>query len=140
MRFFSLILLLITFLAGCISVMPEKLSKKVIAEDLLLVGKGKSSFYSDSFAGKTTASGEIYLPNEFSAAHPSLPFGTLVLVRLVSGRKFVVVRVNDRGPFVGERRIDLSWAAAKKLGIISRGVAQVEIYIIPEKSRLAAML
>lgn len=140
MRLFLLILLSFVFLAGCISATSERFGGTVVTDDLLFVEKGKASYYSDSFAGKTTASGEIYVPEEFSAAHQTLPFGTLVLVKALSGRKFVVVRINDRGPFIGERRIDLSRAAAKKLGIISLGVAKVEIFVIPERSRLAAML
>ncbi len=140
MRWFLLILLPFVFLTGCISATPEKLGGIIITDDLLFVEKGIASYYADSFGGKTTASGDVYIPEEFSAAHQTLPFGTLVLVKSVSGRKFVVVRINDRGPFIGERRIDLSRAAAKKLGIIASGIAKVEIFVIPERSRLAAML
>lgn len=76
---------------------------------------GTASYYSDSFAGEQTANGEIYDPNAFTAAHPSLPFGTWVTVAGAGGT--VSVRINDRGPFVGGRIIDLSRAAAQAIGL-----------------------
>lgn len=76
---------------------------------------GTASFYDDSFAGEKTANGEVYDPNAFTAAHPSLPFGTWVTVRGPGGA--VSVRINDRGPYVGGRIIDLSRAAAQAIGL-----------------------
>ena len=76
---------------------------------------GVASMYSDSFAGERTANGETYDPGAFTAAHPSLPFGTWVTVTGPAGS--VSVRINDRGPFVGGRIIDLSRAAAEAIGI-----------------------
>lgn len=76
---------------------------------------GTASVYHDSFTGETTANGESYDPNAFTAAHPSLPFGTWVTVSGPSGS--IQVRINDRGPFVGGRIIDLSRAAGQALGI-----------------------
>lgn len=76
---------------------------------------GMASFYHDSFAGESTSNGETYDPNAFTAAHPSLPFGTWVTVTGPAGS--VQVRINDRGPFVGGRVIDLSRAAAQAIGV-----------------------
>lgn len=79
------------------------------------VQSGTASYYDDSFAGEKTANGEIYDPNAFTAAHPSLPFGTWVNVSGPGGS--VSVRINDRGPFIGGRIIDLSRAAAQAIGL-----------------------
>lgn len=88
---------------------------------------GKASYYSYEFGGRKTANGEIFNPQELTAAHRSLPFDTEVLVKNLSNGKEVVVRINDRGPFVPGRIIDLSKAAAEKLDIIQSGIAEVEI-------------
>lgn len=89
--------------------------------------KGTASWYGPSFHGKKTANGEIYNMHAMTAAHKTLPLGTVVSVRnLRNGRK-IVVRINDRGPFVRGRIIDLSNAAAKKIGMIAEGTAPVEI-------------
>lgn len=86
---------------------------------------GIASMYADSFSGERTANGEKYDPNAFTAAHPSLPLGTWVTVTGPSGS--VAVRINDRGPFVGGRIIDLSRAAAEASGVI--GIAKVAISV-----------
>lgn len=91
---------------------------------------GYASFYADSFVGKMTASGEIYDANQLTAAHRSLPFGTKLKVTNLDNQLSVVVRVNDRGPFVSGRIIDLSSRAAKELDIIKNGVARVKIEVI----------
>jgi len=88
---------------------------------------GKASYYGDEFHGDTTASGEIYDQNEFSAAHRKLPFGTLVLVVNEKKNKQVVVNVNDRGPYYKKRIIDLSVAAAKRIEMYEGGTARVKI-------------
>ena len=91
--------------------------------------KGIDSFYGKDFHGKRTASGEIYDMNGISAAHRTLPFSTLVEVKnLENGRK-ITVRVNDRGPFVQGRIIDLSVGAAKALGMYDTGTAMVELRV-----------
>ena len=77
-----------------------------------------------------TASGEMMNPQAMTAAHPTLPFGTRVRVTDVASHRAVVVRINDRGPFVKGRIIDLSTAAAEALGIIGRGVAMVEVEVV----------
>lgn len=88
---------------------------------------GKASYYSDNLSGSKTANGERYKPTEYTAAHKKLPFGTKVKVTNTTNGKSVTVRINDRGPFVAGRIIDVSKAAAKELGLISAGVAKVKI-------------
>lgn len=90
---------------------------------------GLASYYADSLAGRRTASGERYTPTDMTAAHRTLPFGTLVEVRRDDGRT-VVVRVNDRGPHKRDRIIDLSRRAAEELGIVRAGVALVSLRIV----------
>ena len=94
---------------------------------------GLASFYSDKFEGKKTASGELYKGSKMTAAHRTLSFGTRVRVTNLSNSKSVVVTVNDRGPFVKNRVIDLSRAAAEKLGYIEEGVAEVKVEPISKK-------
>jgi rare lipoprotein A len=89
--------------------------------------RGLASFY--GYHAKT-ANGEMMNPQAMTAAHPSLPFGTHVRVTDVNTRRMVVVRINDRGPFVQGRIIDLSTAAAQVLGIVDRGVAMVEVEVV----------
>lgn len=86
---------------------------------------GHASWY--SLPANTTANGERMDPNELTAAHRSLPFGTRVLVENLTNGRSVVVRINDRGPFIGGRIIDLSKAAAESIGMLSSGTAQVRI-------------
>ena len=96
-----------------------------IAEDL---GSGMASWYGTDFAGRRTASGEAFDPGEYTAAHRTLPFGSRV--RVSRGGKSVVVRINDRGPFHGNRVIDLSRAAASDLGLVSAGSGQVQLALL----------
>jgi len=87
--------------------------------------EGIASWYGEEFAGRPTASGEIFNPAMFTAAHPTLPFGTVLTVTNMQNQRQVTVRVNDRGPFVAARIIDLSRAAAEALGMAHYGVAPV---------------
>jgi len=89
--------------------------------------RGLASYY--GYRSKT-ANGEMMNPSAMTAAHKTLPFGTRVKVTDVSSRRSVVVRINDRGPFIKGRIIDLSTAAAQALGIVGRGVAAVEVEVI----------
>ena len=91
------------------------------------VQKGKATFYSKRATGARTANGERLHHDSLTCAHRTYPFGTLLRVKNPANGKEVVVRVTDRGPFVRGRIIDLSWRAAKELGIIAQGVAMVEI-------------
>jgi len=92
------------------------------------IGSGVASYYSNALHGRPTASGERYDRGDLTAAHRSLAFGTcLVVVNAENGRS-VRVRVNDRGPYAKERLIDVSFAAARELGMLHRGVARVRLY------------
>ena len=91
---------------------------------------GIASWYGPGFDGNLTANGEVYDMNGISAAHKTLPFGTVVrVVELDTGRS-IVVRINDRGPFVEGRIIDLSKGAAEELGIIDKGITRVGLRIV----------
>ncbi len=91
------------------------------------VQTGEASYYADKFEGRKTANGEIYRHNKLTAAHRTLAFGTKLKVTNLSNGKSVMVTVNDRGPFVKGRIIDLSKSAATKLGYVRDGVAKVKI-------------
>jgi rare lipoprotein A len=91
---------------------------------------GQASWYGGKFHGRTTASGETFDTNALTAAHKTLPFGTVVEVTNLDNGKAVTVRINDRGPFVEGRIIDLSRAAAEKLDMVGTGVARVEIHLV----------
>lgn len=91
---------------------------------------GKASFYADKFEGRSTASGEKYKHNKLTAAHKSLPFGTKLRVTNIANNQMVEVVVNDRGPYVDNRIIDLSKSAAEKLGFVNQGLADVKIEVI----------
>ncbi|NQV00814.1 MAG: septal ring lytic transglycosylase RlpA family protein [Parcubacteria group bacterium] len=89
-----------------------------------------ASWYGEFFHGKTTASGEKYdMYDPFTAAHKTLPFKTKVKITYLSNGKSIIVRINDRGPYVPGRGIDLSYAGAKKLGLIEKGFDVVKIEI-----------
>ncbi len=97
------------------------------------VVEGEASFYADSFHGKTSASGEEYNKRKYTAAHRTLPFDTRVKVTNLDNERSVWVRINDRGPFVEGRIIDLSRAAAKKLRMTDQGTARVRLEIYEEE-------
>jgi len=90
---------------------------------------GLASYYGREHDGRRTASGEIFDMNEMTAAHRTLPFGTRVRVTDLANGRQVTVRINDRGPFRRGRILDLSYAAARKLGIVGRGVAKVRVAV-----------
>lgn len=91
---------------------------------------GKASFYADKFEGHPTASGEKYKHNKLTAAHKTLPFGTVVRVTNLANNSTVEVVINDRGPYVDGRVIDLSRSAAEKLGFINLGVTDVKLDVV----------
>lgn len=91
---------------------------------------GKASYYGDEFHGKKTASGETYDKWKFTCAHRELPFGTRVRVTNQTNSKSVIVRVNDRGPFVKGRIIDLSFVAAREIAMIKEGIIKVKIEVV----------
>jgi len=91
---------------------------------------GVASYYGNEFEGRRTASGVPYRGRFMTCAHRTLPFGTVIRVTDVETSKSVVVKVNDRGPYAKGRLVDLSLAAARKLGIVERGVARVTVEIV----------
>jgi rare lipoprotein A len=93
--------------------------------------KGLASWYGNPFHGRKTASGEVYNMHEISAAHKTLPLHTWVEVKNLKNNKRMVVRINDRGPFIDGRIIDLSQAAAKELGVYRPGTAPVVVTALP---------
>lgn len=112
--------------------MPPALTEPADSEPGVLLGRGLASWYGGRFHGRRTASGERFDREDFTAAHPSLPFGARLCVRSMVNGKAVVVRVNDRGPFTPGRVIDLSQAAAEELGMTGLGLKQVELWHIGE--------
>jgi len=96
----------------------------------LRVWKGTASWYGSRFHGRRTANGETYDMYAYTAAHPTLPFGSLV--RLVNPRtgRSQLVRINDRGPFVDDREIDVSYGVARRLGMTEKGLARVRIELL----------
>jgi rare lipoprotein A len=91
---------------------------------------GNASFYADKFEGSPTASGEKYKHNKLTAAHKSLPFGTKVRLTNTKNNQSVEVVINDRGPYVEDRIVDVSKSAAEKLGFINQGLAEVKLEVI----------
>ena len=127
------LVLLAVFVAaiGCATTRPLAAADSHRADKPALRTKtGLASYYAHERDGRRTASGETFDMQEMTAAHRTLPFGTRVRVtNLRNGRK-AVVRINDRGPFRGHRILDVSYAAARKLGFASRGLARVRIEVI----------
>lgn len=91
------------------------------------VQTGKASYYSKRWTGRRTANGDRLHHDSLTCAHRTYPFGTLLQVTNPANGRVVVVRVNDRGPFVRGRIVDLSWGAARELGILAQGIAQVRV-------------
>lgn len=94
--------------------------------------RGIASYYHDKFHGRTTASGERFDQSAYSAAHPTLPFGTVVRVTCVDTGNSVVVTVNDRGPFKKGRVIDLSRKAARDLDMVEKGLTRVRVEVLQQ--------
>ena len=120
MRISSLILTMLLCL------MPGILQAAASAD----VQEGEASYYADSLSGNKTASGEPYDKNAMTAAHRTLPFGTKVKVTYLKTGQSVEVVINDRGPHVKDRIIDLSGAAAKKIGLVDAGHGKVKVEVI----------
>lgn len=96
------------------------------------IGGGEASYYGDELAGNPTASGETFDPGKLTAAHRTLPLGSRVRVTNPANGESVVVRINDRGPFHGNRVIDLSLAAAREIGLLKSGVGEVRMALLPD--------
>ena len=110
----------------CLLVLAVPLSAREGGRHL---GTGQASYYAQSFNGKRTANGEAYSPGAMTAAHRSAPFGSMIRVRHLGNGREVVVRINDRGPWTKGRVIDLSWAAAKQIGLHRSGTARVSLML-----------
>jgi len=133
-RFLILCLLIILGLVSCAS------SNKVVSSDVVYKQKepetvgdiqyGVSSYYADKFHGRRTANGEIYDMYGISGAHQTLPLNSIVKITNLENNKNLVIRVNDRGPFLKERIFDCSYGAAVKLGFISKGTAIVKVEVL----------
>lgn len=119
----AILALLAVMAYGCRTTTPQPAK---VAETL----RGVASWYGEEFAGRTTANGEIFDPAQLTAAHRTLPFGTVLDVLNPKTNQSVRVRVNDRGPYIGGRVIDLSYAAAQKIGLIEPGIGEVQIAIV----------
>lgn len=96
------------------------------------IGSGMASYYGRKFAGRRTASGDAFDPDGYTAAHRTLPFGSKVRVTNARTGASVTVRINDRGPWHGNRLIDLSDAAARDIGLMSAGSGKVELALLSE--------
>lgn len=108
----------------------KKSPQDAVIPDGRLYESGQASFYASKFHGRKTASGEIYDSLAYTAAHKTLPFNTKVRVENSSNGKSVIVRINDRGPFVPTRIIDVSQLAAKELDFVVEGKTDVDIYVV----------
>jgi len=110
-----------------------QIADPVAAEEKIFkaIGQGTASYYGRELAGNRTASGERFNPHGFTAAHRTLPLGTKLRVTNVANGRSVIVRVNDRGPFVGRRLIDVSLGAAQEIQMVRSGTAQVRLELVP---------
>lgn len=138
------VLVLVALVGFTLIVNEDKISEPVVTENISSVdnaeitadrslvefvdkGNMKASWYGPGFHGRLTANGEIYDQMSFTAAHKSLKFGTLLKITNPRNNKSVVIRINDRGPYVSGRDLDLSKAAALELGMVKRGVAKIKV-------------
>ncbi|RYD43906.1 MAG: septal ring lytic transglycosylase RlpA family protein [Sphingomonadales bacterium] len=104
----------------------------VAIDDETEIGGGTASYYGNELAGNRTASGERFDPGQLTAAHRSLPFGSMVRVTNTSNGDSVIVRINDRGPFSHGRIIDVSTAAAREIGMHRSGTARVKLALLSD--------
>jgi len=124
----TVIISLLFLLAGLYSCRPSR--PAVSPPPAGFVETGIASWYGPEFHGKPTSSREIFDQNDLTAAHQTLPFGTMVLVTNLDNGRQVTVRINDRGPFIKGRIIDLSYAAARMLGMVGPGTARVRLEVV----------
>jgi rare lipoprotein A len=135
MQKFSLIIVLfLMILNACGSKQTAQSSRRHLTQDGFIktgqVLEGQASWYGGFFHGRRTANGEVFNKHELTAAHKSLPFGTILQVTNPETEKTIRVRINDRGPYIGKRILDLSQAAAHKLGYMGKGVAPLVAEIV----------
>lgn len=119
-----------TSAAGARAVAADEAPPEAASDVQSELPEGEASYYGDELAGRPTASGERFDPARMTAAHRTLPMGTRLRVTNVRNGESVIVRVNDRGPFSGNRALDLSYAAARQIGMIRTGTSRVRIEIL----------
>jgi len=117
---------------GRLKLIEERINSIEITKGIFVnrncrIQEGIASWYGEKFHGRPTSSGEPFLLYRFTAASRELPLGTYVLVRNVENNRIVVVKINDRGPYVDGRILDLSKAAARELGMVRKGLARVQV-------------
>jgi rare lipoprotein A len=142
-------LIVVVLLGGCSSLWqpspsvvtaPQPAPSPPISNVPRTVQTGIASWYGPGFHGKRTSNGEVYNQYDMTAAHPTLPLGSRVMVTNVQTNQSVEVRINDRGPFVGGRVIDLSYAAARTIGLYEPGTAAVRIEVLLAAAPTLAVL
>ena len=137
LRAFALLLIFVAFLAGCSSPAPKPVYFP--GYPIGYVERGMASWYGPGFHGNKTANGERYDMHQLTAAHRTLPLGSIALIRSTSTGKEVTVRINDRGPFAKGRVLDLSYAGAHRLGMLGHGTDQIELRVIGFQGRTSDM-
>ncbi len=131
MRVFSAVLMPLLLTVSAAAQNAEITSDTVVdIDEETEIGGGMASYYGDELAGNRTASGERFNPAQLTAAHRSLPFGSMVRVTNTSNGDSVIVRINDRGPFSHGRVIDVSHAAAREIGMHRSGTARVKLALL----------
>lgn len=144
--FYSFLMMTLGSMGGCATYRPEKVEvdgglegehaawvqggRRGVKVEKTHRLEGKASWYGEPFHGRRTASGEVFDMYQMTAAHRTLPFGTVVEVRRVDTGGVVVVKITDRGPFVEKRVIDLSYGAAERLGMVKAGVVSVKVEVV----------
>jgi rare lipoprotein A len=135
--FFPATLFIVSFVAGCSSPAPKPVYFP--GYPVGYVERGMASWYGPGFHGNKTANGEQYDMHKLTAAHRTLPLGSIAVVRSATTGKEVTVRINDRGPFAKGRVLDLSYAGAQTLGMVGHGTDQIELRVIGFHGRTAEM-
>ncbi len=126
---YYLLLILMLFFVSCQSGGVKNIDNSKKNNNVIY---GKASWYGDKFHGKKTASGELYSIKKNTAAHKTLPFGTMLKITNLESNKSVIVNVNDRGPYIKNRVIDLSKSAFKKIATLNDGVIDVKIEVLDD--------
>jgi peptidoglycan lytic transglycosylase len=133
----GLILAILLLVGGCSSPAPKPVYFP--GYPIGYVERGMASWYGPGFHGNLTANGERYDMHKLTAAHRTLPLGSIAVIRSASTGREVTVRINDRGPFAKGRVLDLSYAGARTLGIVGQGTDQIELRVVGFQGRAAEM-
>ena len=135
--FFPATLFIVSFVAGCSSPAPKPVYFP--GYPVGYIERGMATWYGPGFHGNKTANGERYDMHKLTAAHRTLPLGSIAVVRSATTGKEVTVRINDRGPFAKGRVLDLSYAGAQTLGMVGHGTDQIELRVIGFQGRTEEM-